>query len=1655
MKKNLHILIFTLLLSCGYTYMFSQQITVDNTVDLQPLIENNLVDGCVNISNIESSVNGIPHGLPSYGYFQRASSNFPFESGIILTTGNAVSAGNGLITSELSEGSTIWGTDPDLEVALGTTNTLNATSIEFDIVSISSQFQFNYLFASEDYDGQNPCNISDGFVFLIKETGSTDAYQNIALVPGTSIPVNTSNVHPNLGGNCIAQNEQYFDGYNTGDTNYIGRTTVLTATTTITPNVSYHIKLIIADQTDGTFDSAVFIEGDSFKILNLGEDIETCASSALLDADIQNPLATYEWFLNGSTTPISGETNPTLSAIQSGTYTVEVTVPLNGNSCTETDEIVVTLNTEETIPPITDYELCDNIGGNGTGIIFDLSTKDVELDSNINTVFSNYTFGYYLSDNDARNNNNEITTPITNTFNPQPIYVRVEDLDTNCFGYTSFNLVANQIPNINTPTPLEVCDNDDSPDGFTVIYLTEKDDEITGSDPNLNVTYHYNSTDANTGDNPIPAAYININTPTDLVYVRVFNLQTGCFTTTTLDVNITTSPIINRDTQYLDACDLDLDGSDNFNLQDAINDILDGLPSSGVSITFHENYDDADTGDNAIADETNYQYSNPITEPGYATIYVRVEDNTTGCASIVPLEIHTNLLLTGTDTSQYAICDTNDDKNDTLKFDLNTIQSYILRDLILDNFLDPISISFFETPEQRDSNANPIPKNILYEATSPKVLYIRLENTVTGCFQLEDINLLVNPVLLFTPLSPVSYCDTDDDGIVSIDLHSLDNEITNGNPDFEVTYFVSTTDAENNENQLPPFFPNTKPIEDLVARITNIDTGCHTENPFQIKILVAPAANQPAPIIICDNDQDGFSIINLEDKISEVVPNTTDLNIAFFTTFNDADAGSNPIPQNELSSYNANTQTIYIRVESSLSNSNGCYNIVELEIIVNTLPIIPTISNFQICQSGGSSTADFLLANKDAEILNGQTGKEVYYFEDAAFSIPIDKNTSYQNTSSPQTIYVRVENITDTSCFNTSSFIIQVTPDPIYTKPEPFVICDDISNDEIEVFDLNEKTTEINQGANETLNVTYYKTRTEAENNIGALPTNYTNDENPQTLFIRIESADSFCFVIEQLELIIVPAPNITEVTTPITSCDIDYDGSTTFNLEDADFQILDRIQTNLIINYFENYSDINQEDALDNTNEIPNPQNFISDSKTVYIKVTNTLSECFSIIPLELVVNLPPETNNLETISICDNDTDTYDLSEVDAMIVDDSSLVNISYHNTPNDAENNLLPIGNMFNYTTSSHTIFARVSDINTGCPIVTPFDLQINPNPTAIAPPITATEKCDDDYDDLLAFNLTQSSELSNAIRGGLNASTYSVSYYDDIDKAENKDEDTLNNGHLSEDGDVIFARLENTSTGCYSTTQFTVTILPLPIINLEDVEIICLDDLPRIINADTGNPEDTYYWFNATTNRTETTPEITLNISDANDTWSLTITRPSTGCNETKSFQVMQSVQATIDFTTTVDFSDPNSITVGVNTGSIGNYVYILDDGEPQNSNFFNNVSIGPHVVTVRDLNGCEDVSQDVVVIDVPKFVTPNGDGYFDTWHITGVNQLTGTVIFIYNRHGKLLKTLPHTSTGWDGTYNGENMPSDDYWYVGDIFYKGTEFQMKGHFALKR
>jgi gliding motility-associated-like protein len=144
------------------------------------------------------------------------------------------------------------------------------------------------------------------------------------------------------------------------------------------------------------------------------------------------------------------------------------------------------------------------------------------------------------------------------------------------------------------------------------------------------------------------------------------------------------------------------------------------------------------------------------------------------------------------------------------------------------------------------------------------------------------------------------------------------------------------------------------------------------------------------------------------------------------------------------------------------------------------------------------------------------------------------------------------------------------------------------------------------------------------------------------------------------------------------------------------------------------------------------------------------------------------------------------------------------------------------------------------------------------------------------------------------------------------------------------------------------------------------------------------------------------------------------------------------------------FSDNPKITVTV-VGGNGPFLYQLDHGPFQSSNVFYNVSAGTHTVNVVD-DYCTDLTGTVTIIDYPKYFTPNGDGFHDTWNI---EVMDNAVIWIFDRYGKLLRQISTEGLGWDGTYNGRPLPSTDYWFVIDYTENGGNKTFKAHFSLKR
>ena len=410
----------------------------ESSYSITQLVKDVLIAGgsacsTANVSNVIVSPDlAVSNPNRTWGFFNKGTTNFPFAKGILLTTGHARKAGNAFQSDELSDGVPTQG-DMDLATALGISNVnlKDASYIEFDFIPSSTEVKFRYLFASEEYEGNFPCIIGDGFALLLKKVGDP-TYTNLAVLPGGAGPVSVKNIRPanEFSGaplSCGALNASYFAGYNTAaiETNFSGRTIPLTAQATVIPGQLYRFKMVLADYQDAAYDSGVFLEAGSFDIgvqilgptgVQLPASINVCDNAPqTFTASVQVPGATFQWFLG--TAPITGAVNPSYTATQPGVYSVEVTIP--GNSCPGKATVTVVGGTSPTVQNAT-LTSCYTAGN----AIFNLTSAQNSISTTPGATFS-----YYINQADA-NAGNASTIAAPTTFSSagnQTIYVLVKN----------------------------------------------------------------------------------------------------------------------------------------------------------------------------------------------------------------------------------------------------------------------------------------------------------------------------------------------------------------------------------------------------------------------------------------------------------------------------------------------------------------------------------------------------------------------------------------------------------------------------------------------------------------------------------------------------------------------------------------------------------------------------------------------------------------------------------------------------------------------------------------------------------------------------------------------------------------------------------------------------------------------------------------------------------------------------------------------------------------------------------------------------------------------------------------------------------------------------------------------------------------------------
>lgn len=444
--------------------------------------------------------------------------------------------------------------------------------------------------------------------------------------------------------------------------------------------------------------------------------------------------------------------------------------------------------------------------------------------------------------------------------------------------------------------------------------------------------------------------------------------------------------------------------------------------------------------------------------------------------------------------------------------------------------------------------------------------------------------------------------------------------------------------------------------------------------------------------------------------------------------------------------------------------------------------------------------------------------------------------------------------------------------------------------------------------------------------------------------------------------------------------------------------------------------------DALTNGTSLPNAT-LLVDATTYY--VSQTISGCESErVAVTVTVYETVAPSGVAVQTFCDSQV----LTLADFMVIG----TDLKFYDAG--AGGNLLPIS-----TSLVDGVTYYASQTLNGCESI--LRLALIPDIISGVPANGYAElMCDNLGDGLETVDLSDYKDDLIA-----NSGVYDFSYYSNFAAADagtiGSAIGNFSNYPLVIGLNTVYVRIVFNNS-CYDVVALELTVVELPQLHMKDSYAICENGFVRI-TADAGF--DSYSWSTGATSQS-------ITVTNGGN-YDVTVTKNTNGlvCSATKNFTVEVSEKAIITVVETVDWTSyENMITVYVDGSGI--YEYSVDGVNFQSSNQFYDLPNGEYTVYVNDIKGCGVAKKDVYLLMYPKYFTPNGDTYNDFWGIQFYQNEMNLVVKIFDRYGKFIKQLNANDPVWDGTYNGYELPSTDYWFT-VIREDGTEY--KGHFTLKR
>jgi gliding motility-associated-like protein len=716
-----------------------------------------------------------------------------------------------------------------------------------------------------------------------------------------------------------------------------------------------------------------------------------------------------------------------------------------------------------------------------------------------------------------------------------------------------------------------------------------------------------------------------------------------------------------------------------------------------------------------------------------------------------------------------------------------------------------------------------------------------------------------------------------------------------------------------------------------------------------------------------------------------------------------------------------------------ITNNNNCINFLNEFSLTNQAEVKSVVWNFDDPSSGVNNTSNSI------DISHQFSNPGIYNI--TAEVTHID-NTSY-------TIPKEIE-IFDTPNVN-----------PLVELKQ----CDNSDINGFSFFNLNEVKEEIIINP-ENYTITFHEEKALAENK-GTAIINITKYKNEQVsvdkIWARTENNNG-CYSVSEIDLFISTTQIPATLLTSFYQCDDGAnttDGIATFDFSAVTNDIINVFPASqqLIINYYRNEDDaLSEENAI---TDITNYQNIgYPNQQNIYIRVDSKFdNDCLGLgAHISLNVEKIPIANTVSINPECDNDRDgfySFNTLTIQSTIIGSQTNVAVNYFDESGTQLSSPLP--NPF--VTSSQTITAKITntlsqDLDGQCSDETIINFIVNSVPIAYF--IATQEECDDDTDGIIGFNTsTIESQILNGQTGLI------VTYFN-----ENNTElqSPLPNPFYTT-SQTIRVRLENPVYDiCYEETTIDFIVRQKPTFDLIKEAIICIKSNPQLeITIKNPNDINSYVWKN----------ENNVTISNQSKATVVkggiykVIATSKYGCNsEEQKILVRESSVATITINDieVQDDSENNNIQISTSNLGLGNYKFrLLDENESivfdyQEQPYFENLKGGVYTIEVNDENGCGKTPFEVSLLEFPHFFTPNNDGKNDTWQIKGIskNFYKSGNISIFNRYGKLISTFTIDDFGWDGTYNGNVLSTNDYWFYTELVdQKDVSRSRRGNFSLIR